>query len=487
MEPLDLTRHTPTEFEGKLLVLGGCNYVIGPLFRESSQGNSYILHNVVSRLSLHVVQIRNEYLRDPQAAREASQLKAEMTAKVRADMLRDKGEAPIGVMRAMDAASGTVELHEHPWQTDPQGDAIIRRATEHLEANRISAVLEELAPLLAANPNHTHALGTLAECFARAGDARQALSHIGRAIEIEPNFMRYRAHQMHHQLRARMPALALMALDLFRQDFPGERDVDLQGIHAHLLCGQPEQARELLVDAALPEEMRRELAVMLDAACEAAVGVRKTLHALDERSTAGNLVTPELLGILEHARSRFPTDPFLNANLGFALRRAGRLREATGLLVEAAGAMHNAWMSHCWINAGLCAVQLGDFASANVMIGMGMRLQGYSKRDLHPIDMPDMLDWIDHTHNLSVESRKHTGADILVDWMADPAPAVPPSAEVKELARLYELTSVTYSRNSPEPAPELSQPGMREAEKLLGPDSVLLGQPAPWWKRFMRR
>ena len=113
---------------------------------------------------------------------------------------------------------------------------------------------------------------------------------------------------------------------------------------------------------------------------------------------------------------------------------------------------------------------------------------GYPNQKLDPVDMPDQLNWMDETHGITMESRQHTAADVLIDWLADPRPAIPPGEEVKALAQLYEKTSVTYTRNSAAPPPPFAAAGgMREAEKLLGPGSTLLGKRPSWWQRLMGR
>ena len=170
MEQLDLTRHNPDQFEGKSLSVGGRDYVIGALFRDSTQGHSHVLINRASGLALHVVQIRREYRDEPASASGASRVKVEMTAKLRTSMLEEKGETPIRMLRAIDAASGSLELHEFPWHPAAPGDDAMRRAGEHMEANRLDSAKAELAALLATNPHHTNALGALAECHARAGN-----------------------------------------------------------------------------------------------------------------------------------------------------------------------------------------------------------------------------------------------------------------------------------------------------------------------------
>ncbi len=59
-DALDLTRHRPEEFPGKIINLSGRDYKVGDLFRQNNQGFSYGLTNTLSNLSQHIIQIRPE-------------------------------------------------------------------------------------------------------------------------------------------------------------------------------------------------------------------------------------------------------------------------------------------------------------------------------------------------------------------------------------------------------------------------------------------
>ena len=58
---LDLARHQPAEFAGKIITVQGREYVLGACVRTSNQGYSHRLVNRKSGLCLHIIQIRVEY------------------------------------------------------------------------------------------------------------------------------------------------------------------------------------------------------------------------------------------------------------------------------------------------------------------------------------------------------------------------------------------------------------------------------------------
>jgi len=62
MEPIDLTRHDPEEWEGKTLVLNGCEYLIGQYLGAGADRIVHLLTNRRSGLTLHVLKVWRAFI-----------------------------------------------------------------------------------------------------------------------------------------------------------------------------------------------------------------------------------------------------------------------------------------------------------------------------------------------------------------------------------------------------------------------------------------
>ena len=162
----------------------GQGHVVGPRWRETPQGYSHWLRNSLSGQSLHVLQIRREYLKRPMDAREASHEKVRLTSQLRAASA-EGGTLTAALMRPFDVCNGTVELHEWSMGSDKE-EAALNLAREHASASRWQEALQLLGEQLAMHPldSQAHALrGTL---FVECADCNAAHHVFCEAIKIEP-------------------------------------------------------------------------------------------------------------------------------------------------------------------------------------------------------------------------------------------------------------------------------------------------------------
>jgi tetratricopeptide (TPR) repeat protein len=478
-EPLNLHRHEPSEFEGKSVVINGTRYVIGPLWRESSQGFAHALRNQRSGLSLHTIQVRHSYRVDPVQARTDSLTKAKLTAELRSQELMKAGP-PVRtcLMRAFEIDTGTVELHEFAAIADTVGGPILAGANRHRSEGRFKAAIAAVSNLLDENPRHTNALVFRGQCQAQAGDFEAALASTSQAVEIEPNLSGYRVQQLYLQLGCPFQFRALALLDAYRKNFPGEHDCDHLGVDAYLNCGQPQKARALLAEAPIPAAVAQKLERSVRAATRAADLARPLGQSILKGTSP-----PGWLRTLEEAHALFDRDPYLNANLAFALRKAGEFKRASELLMTAASTVRPRWMPHIWINAALCLAEIGEWPQANDLARRAMSLLGYPSF-IHPTDAPDFAEWIEDDKDCIVESKKPAGAVVLQKWLNSGVHESSLSAEVKALAHLYQQAYKTYL-NSPPPPEHLFS-----ANKQTSPQVSKTEDPRavrePWWRRILR-
>ena len=77
MEPLDLQRHMPPEYAGKVVTVNGCTHEVGLHIATRSKYIVHALINQRSALSPYVMKVRKIFYTDPEAARAESLTTAE--------------------------------------------------------------------------------------------------------------------------------------------------------------------------------------------------------------------------------------------------------------------------------------------------------------------------------------------------------------------------------------------------------------------------
>ena len=433
MNALDLSSDAPEQFEGKSIVLGGREYVVGPRWRETPQGYAHWLRNSLSGLSLHVLQIRREYLERPMDARDASHEKVRLTSQLRAASA-EGGTVTAALMRAFDVCNGTVELHEWSMGSDKE-EAALNLAREHATASRWQEALQLLGEHLAMHPldSQAHALrGTLFVECANRSSAHQAF---GEAIKIEPNVSDYEIRRLTAAVQSPSPFAALSLYDEFKRRFPQAHDGEELAIHAFLRCGRSQRAHELLLTASIRKQARDALTPRVAAARTATA----VLHSLNAKWDGKGARPDKLLSRLSAAWKAYPSDPYLNVNLAFALLSSGDAEEAEQLLAPSIGCLDSRYTALCMANAGYCAVRLGEWHRAEAFLSAAMLALRRARGDqFDKSDAPGVAAWIDADRGLIVETPAPSAASILRPWMATNGAEPRPSETVRELFALLE-------------------------------------------------
>lgn len=417
---LDLTRHQPSDFAGKIVVLNEREYVIGANVRTSNQGYSHRLINRVSGLCLHLIQIRPEYQRALDTAWAISSEKQAATTLLRdADRVEGRPEV-ICLLTARQGCGGSFELHEIPWgmfghETPLAAEGAINVANALENKRDYQGAITMFERVVAEHPNHTVALNNLASCHFELGQYVEALAPISHAVEIEPNYSKYRGSHLiigaHCPARRHAPTL----YDDLKGAFPHVGDYDFYGIHAYLRIGEPERAREVLLRAKLP----RTDAESLGATVERAVQARNSYDAVrSQLSAKGNHLPQEaqeeqeeLLSFLETVHAAYEDDPDIQASLGFRLRAAGSYERASTLLLRAASGIQYRLNAECWTNAAYCLIMLGDWPRAMKLLDGTMDLLE-KKGMANPVDIPGIVEWISD-QGVVIETMKPSAAEVL--------------------------------------------------------------------------
>ena len=471
MEVLDLKRQEPHEFAGKSVGINGCDYTVAANFRTGEQGYAHFLVNQRSGLCLHIMQIRQEYLRDAAGALLASRTKATLTAQLRSKSKLSQPEVAIPYISVHEAANGSFELHEIGWGDWGPGDPMlgmdaINSAGASMRAQDFAAAEAQLQGLLEQHPEHTVALNMLAYCHASRGDMSRAVAIIDQVTAIEPNSMRYRGAQIEIHLNGNGRRMAMMHFARLKAAAPLLQDYDSLGIHAYLVCGAPAEARALLEQAILPEAETQALQRQIDTAL--------ATRARFDRELANSLVAqgsfavsdPPLLAEFERLHASYESDPLIQANLGFVLRRAGEYQRASQLLLRAAGGIAPGIIPVCWANAAFCLIALHEWAQALQLLDATMSILNASGRAIGPADAPGVAYALQGNGAL-VESTTLRAEDLLSRAIeaCDDARRVTP--EIRQLLSLYRAF------------------GTMAAEQLKMTPAA--PAKAAWWQRLWKR
>jgi len=415
-DSLDLTRHQPADFAGKIVVLNEREYVIGANVRISDQGFSHQLINRMSGLCLHIIQIRPEYRQAPDKAWTISRDKETVTAHLR-DFERVEAGRPdmIGVLTARQGCEGSFELHEIGWgmyghDMAPAAVEAIGAANALAEKGDHQGAITAFERVVDEHPNHTVALNNLAGSHFDLGQCVEALDPIGRAVEIEPDYSKYRGS--HLIIAVNCPARwhAAKLYDDLKQQFPHVGDYDYYGIHAYLGIGKPDRARAILQQAKLPEAE----AQSLGASVEGAVQARGRYDAFRSEVSANGkpyLLQEWVLPFLEEVHAAYDVDPDIQASLGFRLRAAGEYKRAAAMLLRALGGIGSQLNAECWANAAYCLLMLGDWPRAMDLLDRTMRLLEM-KGMANPVDIPGIVEWISDQCMIT-ETMKPSAAEVL--------------------------------------------------------------------------
>jgi len=439
MEQLDLKCHTPEEFAGKTVSISARNYTIGPKF-EGDEGHAHFLINDVSGLCLHVIQIGKEYMTNPSAALAASRTRERETAALRTNMQRNGQQITLPFISVIEANGGSFELHETTWgafghRQDSPGREVIDLAVSQSEAGDQRSAIAVLTALLQNHPNHSIALGLLAGVYCDSDDQVSARSVFARSIEIEPNYAKCLGQQI---IVTQRGIHRRQALDLFQElkaRYPLLDDYDGVGISAHLMCGEPQQALQLLQKNTLPSQDADQLLTQINCALE----VKQLLAKLGEGMVQGQIGEADLLGYLEDLYKAYPLDPLIQANLGCALYRSGQYQRACELLDSAGeGIADELLMCFCAVNLAFAFIGIGAWEPgleilSDIMSAMSETAK--SNFTKNPINTPGLVDWFAEKGVL--RSRRNSNYQVLAAAMATCPDQALITAPIRQLAELY--------------------------------------------------
>lgn len=356
MEYLDLTRHDPESFEGKLISCNGCDYEIGAYVASGLERIVHKLWNRKSGLQRHVIKIW----------RSSDLGYVYSVSKGRAILMATGEIPPIVISIEIQIPGGTAELqpdafgsHEERGGPSP---ALLEEADNLARATKFAEAISLYKRILTVNPYHTHALFKLAAAQAGSQDLGGAFVSMATAIDIEPNLVPYHYASMQYAGQLGLLRIGLQGFHRFKSLFPNVHDLDHLGAELYLASGDPETAIQCIQDCLLKdaekEQLRRDAEAALTARSRATILVGKARTIIESGEREG------VLELLWEAHTIYGKDPILSVNLGLALQRCGDFKKVTGLLMSVSCAVPEALVKVCYANAAFCEIKAGNSSEA---------------------------------------------------------------------------------------------------------------------------
>ena len=222
MEYLDLTNHDPESYEGKLIIVNGCEYEVGEHLGTGAERIVHRLINRKSKLCLHVLKIQR-YPRP--AGWQSSEVRAKLAA-IRSEEFDFAKIIPISIEIQLPGGTGELQVAALPYENLESPTAVLmeegdkirehptleetyriklydRDSTVHIKryfcqngmlpkirhSGEFQQAISIYNRVLEINPYHTAALMNLAAAQKETQDLMGAWESTNKAIEIEPNYL----------------------------------------------------------------------------------------------------------------------------------------------------------------------------------------------------------------------------------------------------------------------------------------------------------
>ena len=383
MEALDLSKHSPEAFEGKLVAINGTAYLIGPHIATGGERIVHALLNKQTAVQHFVIKIPRFRRSAPEyAGREYTELKVLVVNKLAPRVDPNIQQELMLPEENYEIDGGFISIQENLGRGHDAFADKLEIARTFKQSGNYDQLMACLTEILAANPLHTLAMAESAQCLIRSGKPHIALPMTLKAISWEPNDRRLyhaaaRAARAMHAFE-----LAISILDRTLQRHP----IDLASLMFKV---------ELALQGDLPEvveAMMMETAPLLND--DDWKAVRKPLEEAKKRRAQSDLMLRDVLkqqeagdwGAAEKLAERVQevTQNFNLAVLNQLVCRLhlgeyGRVLQGGFLINPLQGSMR----VHCIVLVMVAERMLGRFeASAEMAYLLATECQEYSVADL---------------------------------------------------------------------------------------------------------
>jgi tetratricopeptide (TPR) repeat protein len=405
MEALDLTKHDPEEYEGKLIVCNGREYLVGAYLGTGAERIVHKLINCKSKLCFHVIKV----VRQPRPRGIYTKLIARLRSNSQLARV-----IPITV--ELEIAGGRVELQPYfpspSEERDPVAD-LLDEADAHLKHNDYTQAIDIYNRVLRTNPSHTMALINLSAAYRGLNEISRSRELASMAVEIEPNYFQYRHALISYSAELGQIHYALEEFFRMKAIFQDTHDLDDLGARLLMASGKPEAAKSYVETAHIEGAERDSLRKQIKEAVAAKTRAEK-LMALAKRRV-DQRKWKDALDTLVDAHTLYDKSPILNVNLALALSRSGDLKRATSLLIGASAVLSEVWNPVCMANAAFCMIKDGELELAVTLldtVSSVLSILHGGRLPANLADLPGIAIWLSEH---SVIEEKIATASTLID------------------------------------------------------------------------
>lgn len=453
MEQLDLSRHGPMQWQGKLVELNGSSYIVRNELGHGADMFVFALGNLRSRLFLHALKI----FRDQRKAIYSSDVSMQRLIRahhaggpdlllwiINVDLPGGRAEIQMLAGGPEPASSPTSELFTEARDLEnklPGAAFDPKLKLNSRDQDTLGKVIGLYEAILKINPDHTGALTGLARAKSRLHDWNGALALQQRALAAEANYLSYWQDAVRCSELAGQFWFAHQLYTRMKDIFPFEFELKETAIAAQLKCGQPDAAQRLLDDfpqKALVDKWQPMVQAAARAQAESAPMIACAKAALKNNNITNYVVQ------LEQAHRRYPDSPQLKLNLGLAYQRAKRYSDAAPLLAGILSLIPAELVAVTAANAAFSEARAGRPKEAITMLSVvasyvvsGNTLGSFVSAD----SLPGIATWVDEEGIL--QSKPGEAAPIIAQAInaVGGAEAVPP--QVVDLADFYQMAAAS--------------------------------------------
>lgn len=416
MIQLDLANDCPEDYEGRLVTVYSCKYIIGPTLGEGMERYVHELINLESGLSIDAIGIFRDQVNKPNESFET--LKAA------------NGLPGLHDYMLVQAHGGWFEVSDRLTGDSPPEFA---RFSKAMEEHRYDDLISDCSKVLVDNPFHFVALNFSAAAHDKLGNCTKAFSLITQAMSIEPNRRELKRLAMTVAQKMGRHGRVLQIFADFKLKWPFDHSQDAQACLSMLYSGRPEDSKELELSDGLHE--------LVDRSIDSKIHAEEKILPLQSMIRDQPSSAPFVLATFRQAYADYKYSLVVNMNYFFACLRANSGDEAKNLLEEM-------WWyrddTHGWaellIYYGFTLLLSDDPLKSVEYFSDALSMKNGV---IHPIDLPDLPLWW-HEGGITWHREDDRIFENLLSSAMQREEALAQNPTARKLLKIYQMRN--YSR-----------------------------------------
>lgn len=359
MEILDLTKHEPEEYEGKLVTCIDCNYMVGAYI---GSGQARIVHKLInekSGLCLHVIKIWR-------SIEEAKDFVKNININEFA-----KSDKIAIIYITVFSHGGAFEIQQFvgPYE---DGESFTGKTTieaqNKLRNDSLSYAIELYDKVLKINEYHTVALNNKAHALQKLGKYYEAFDLIHKANDIEPNDQLNLYNFITTGRQCGYLRLCRTKFEEFKSKFPLSLNVHKSGIYLYLDSGEPFKAKKLLTESKKDIKESDDIEKNINENIASQKKAREYISSTKRLGSTPLERKKSVVDILTTANKMYPYDFQINLNLAFSLYHISEFREAKNIFYSLINTIYSKHVKFCIASAAFCEMKLSKYEQAFSLI-----------------------------------------------------------------------------------------------------------------------